>query len=81
MKENKLQSILKGWVQKIFWTWLTNVVKGFNESWHKFCSFCIDESEQNQANAQFFCSNKPFFLPTIHIEKIFNEILQFSRIR
>ncbi len=30
----------KGWVQKIFWTFLPNFVKGLKESCHKFCLFC-----------------------------------------
>jgi hypothetical protein len=40
---------LKGWVQKIFKTLLPNFVKGPYKSWLKFYSFCIVESDQNEA--------------------------------
>jgi hypothetical protein len=32
----------KGRVQKIFQTLSSKFIKGFNKSWHKFRSFCMD---------------------------------------
>jgi hypothetical protein len=39
----------ESWVQKIFCTLPPNFIKGLNESWHKFCSFFVNESEENEA--------------------------------
>ncbi len=43
MRQNgtKFSPRLKGWVQKIFLTLLSNFGKGLNESLLKFCPFCI----------------------------------------
>ncbi len=54
MKENKIQWSLKGWVHKIIWNLPANFVKGYNKSWLKFCSFCIDESEQTLLKLENF---------------------------
>ncbi len=43
----KIQPTLKDWIQKIFRALPTNFVKCLNESWHKFCSFCMGKSEHN----------------------------------
>ncbi len=48
-------------------------VKALNESWHKFCSFCISESEQNEAKGLILGSNRPYPLPNIQTEEIFNK--------
>jgi hypothetical protein len=42
MNQYKIWPRPKGWVQKIFQTLPPNFVKGLNESWHKFCSICMD---------------------------------------
>ncbi len=59
---------------KIFQTLLQTFVQGNNESFHDFHSFCMDESEQNEVKGLILYSKRSFFLPTIQIEEIFNEI-------
>ncbi len=49
MKENEILLRPKGWVQKIFWTWWPNFIKNFNITWHKFCSFWMDNNEWFEA--------------------------------
>ncbi len=41
---------------------LQNFVKDINESWHKFNSFCMDDSEKNEAKGlerALFPTNHP----------------------
>ncbi len=45
----EIQPRPNGWVQKIFHAIMPNFIEGFNESWHKFCPFCVDESEGDES--------------------------------
>ncbi len=56
----------KGWAQKIFFTLPPNIVKGFNDSWHKFCLI--------------FCLKSPSFSywPS-KLRRYFNKILHFCK--
>ncbi len=67
IKRIEIKLRLKGWVQKIFWTWPSSLIKGFNKIW----SFFMDESKHDETKYQFMLK-KPFFLPTIQIEEIFS---------
>ncbi len=61
-------------VRKIFRTLPSNFIKGLNKSWLKFLSFCTDESEQNEVMGSFMLKTA-FFLVTIEMYEMFNEIL------
>ncbi len=60
MKWYEIQSKLKVWVQKIFWTLPPKFVECLNKSLLKFCPFHMDKSKQNEVKGSFMLK-KPFF--------------------
>jgi hypothetical protein len=77
MNETKWYKIwprLKGWVQKMFWTLLTNFVKRLNKSGLKCCPFCMDKSENNRVKVSFMLKKALFSQPS-KFEKICQTVL------